>query len=285
MAEKLKMIDMGKIVFATFADSRYGKAMERIKKETENFGFDERYFFSERDLPKDFFKGFSPKIYRRGYGYWIWKPYIVSKMMSRLNDGDILVYTDAGTQWHISGRKRFEEYVGMLNEERPIVVFQQPYLVKDWTKVDVLKYICPDDWKKYAMTLQFCGGIHLSLKCFTTENLFAEWNYITQNHRDLVTDKASLSQNLQGFQENRHDQSIFTLLVKKIPHNVVSWEEVESLDNDWTGHDKFPLWAKRDKGERLMDKIKRKVIQCLTIWIGLYLKYCKGFYFRNKIAW
>ena len=55
-------------------------------------------FFSERDLPKDFFKGFSPKIYRRGYGYWIWKPYIVSKMMSRLNDGDILVYTDAGTQ-------------------------------------------------------------------------------------------------------------------------------------------------------------------------------------------
>ena len=101
----------------------------------------------------------------------------------------------------------------------------------------------------------------------------------------MVTDKASLSQNLQGFQENRHDQSVFTLLVKKIPHNVVSWEEVESLDNDWTGHDKFPLWAKRDKGERLMDKIKRKVTQCLTIWIGLYLKYCKGFYFRNKIAW
>ena len=124
MAERPKMIDMGKIVFATFADSRYGRAMERIKRETENFGFDERYFFSERDLPKDFFKGFSPKIYRRGYGYWIWKPYIVNKMMNRLNDGDILVYTDAGTQWHISGRKRFEEYVGMLNEERSIVVFQ-----------------------------------------------------------------------------------------------------------------------------------------------------------------
>lgn len=56
MAERPKMIDMGKIVFATFADSRYGRAMERIKRETENFGFDERYFFSERDLPKDFSK-------------------------------------------------------------------------------------------------------------------------------------------------------------------------------------------------------------------------------------
>lgn len=61
MAERPKMIDMGKIVFATFADSRYGKAIERIKKETENFGFDERYFFLRETYQRIFSKDLARK--------------------------------------------------------------------------------------------------------------------------------------------------------------------------------------------------------------------------------
>lgn len=44
-----------KRIFVSFADTRYIKSLERIKSETEQFGFDERYFLTEKDLPKDFF--------------------------------------------------------------------------------------------------------------------------------------------------------------------------------------------------------------------------------------
>lgn len=45
-----------KRIFVSFADTRYIKSLERIKSETELFGFDERYFLTEKDLPKDFFR-------------------------------------------------------------------------------------------------------------------------------------------------------------------------------------------------------------------------------------
>ena len=45
-----------KRIFVSFADTRYIKSLERIKSETELFDFDERYFLTEKDLPKDFFQ-------------------------------------------------------------------------------------------------------------------------------------------------------------------------------------------------------------------------------------
>ncbi len=72
---------MRKVVFVTFADSRYLASLNRIKKETDVFGFTERHFFSEKDFLHDFFKGFCPRIYRRRYGHWNWKPDIVERAL------------------------------------------------------------------------------------------------------------------------------------------------------------------------------------------------------------
>lgn len=274
-----------KRIFVSFADTRYIKSLERIKSETELFGFDERYFLTEKDLPKDFFKGFSPKIYRRGFGYWTWKPYIVNKMLEKLDEGDILVYSDAGTQWHISGKNRFEEYINMLSLDTPLLTFQQPFLTKDWTKGDVFQYICPDTWLKYAMELQLWGGTFFLRKNKLSVNLLKRWLDIADNHKSLMTDVKSKTPNPCGFREHRHDQSVFSLLVKQIPHVEISWQEVEPLDEIWNGRDAYPIWAKRDKSFSLIGKIKRRLRLLPSYPIGLYLKYIKGFYFQSKIAW
>lgn len=274
-----------KRIFVSFADTRYIKSLERIKSETELFGFDERYFLTEKDLPKQFFKGFSSKIYRRGFGYWTWKPYIVNKMLEKLDEGDILVYSDAGTQWHISGKNRFEEYINMLSLNTPLLTFQQPFLTKDWTKGDVFQYICPDTWLKYAMELQLWGGTFFLRKNKLSVNLLKRWLDIADNHKSLMTDVKSKTPNPCGFREHRHDQSVFSLLVKQIPHVEISWQEVEPLDGIWKGRDGYPIWAKRDKSFSLIGKIKRRLRLLPSYPIGLYLKYIKGFYFQSKIAW
>ena len=33
---------------------------------------------------------------KRGFGFWIWKPYLIKRELDRMQDGDILVYCDAG---------------------------------------------------------------------------------------------------------------------------------------------------------------------------------------------
>lgn len=274
-----------KRIFVSFADTRYIKSLERIKSETELFGFDERYFLTEKDLPKDFFKGFSPKIYRRGFGYWTWKPYIVNKMLEKLDEGDILVYSDAGTQWHISGKNRFEEYINMLSSNKPLLTFQQPFLIKDWTKGDVFQSICPSTWLKYAMELQLWGGTFFLKKNNLCIKLFKHWEDIAGNHKYLMTDVKSKSTNLCGFREHRHDQSVFSLLAKQIPHIEISWQEVEPLNGEWNGREGLPIWAKRDKSFSLLDKIKKRLRLLIAYPVGMYLKYMKGFCFQSKISW
>ena len=35
---------------------------------------------------------------KRGYGYWLWKPYLIMKTLEQMNDNDILVYADCGCE-------------------------------------------------------------------------------------------------------------------------------------------------------------------------------------------
>ena len=56
----------------------------------------------------------------RGGGYWIWKPYIISKMLEQINENDILVYIDAGCHINITkeSKQRFNEYINMINNSK-----------------------------------------------------------------------------------------------------------------------------------------------------------------------
>src|SRR5690349_24766996 len=36
---------------------------------------------------------------KRGAGYWLWKPYFINKAMHLCEDGDILIYGDAGVEF------------------------------------------------------------------------------------------------------------------------------------------------------------------------------------------
>ena len=275
-----------KVVFVTFADSKYVSATERLRMETVGFDFDERYFLSEKDLPRDFFKGFSPQLYRRGYGYWIWKPYVVKQVLEKLSPGDILVYSDCGNQWVARAKARFDQYVNMLSKEKPIVTFQQQHLEKDWTKGDVFQHICPHDIERYAVTLQIWSGCFLMIKTEQTISLIDQWNEIAQKHRDLFTDRVSKYPNTEFFQENRHDQSCFSLLVKQMPHVEISWIEVDDLYGKWKHFGDFPIQARRKHKTSFFKKIMNRGFLRPFRWLqGMYLIVFKHFRFNKRTAW
>lgn len=279
---------MNKVVLLSFADKRYYRSLSRLKIDTESFRFDQCYFLSEKNLDKEFLRQINPQLYRRGFGYWAWKPYLIYKIFQTLDDGDILFYTDAGTYWNMHGQKRFYEYLEMLNHETSgILAFQQPFLEKDWTKGDVFyKLDALDDG--IVMSLQLWGGTFALKKCSNSESFVSEWYNLCRKNFSLFTDEESNYPNYIGFQEHRHDQSLFSVLVKKRPHIEISWKEVVSLDcSNWDDLDTFPIQARRlkEKDRRFKEKLLWKLSVPYRFFIGLYLNNFKRFHFANKIDW
>lgn len=60
----------------------------------------------------------------RGFGYWSWKPWSIHHVLQDMQEGDRLLYLDAGCHININGAKRFREYVDMLDRDsRGMLVF------------------------------------------------------------------------------------------------------------------------------------------------------------------
>ena len=102
------------------------------------------------------------------------------------------------------------------------------------------------------------------------------------NHIDLFTDKKSAQPNLEGFHENRHDQSIFSMLVKQLPHIEISWKEVEPLDGNWEGFENSPIQGKQ---ARSVSKKKKIFYVLLSNLNRIIFDIFKKFYFGRWIAW
>ena len=81
--------------------------------------------------------------YERGFGYWIWKPYIILNRLKKMKDGDILVYLDAGSSI-INNDKEKNKYIDILNTgNKSIITFScNSYKEKQFQKNKVLKYFC-----------------------------------------------------------------------------------------------------------------------------------------------
>ena len=83
---KLKIISFG-------SNDEYINLAEKTVQSVNNlYSKSETKVFQPKDLP-DEINNYA-KTYRRGYGYWIWKPYIVKEALSTLNENDILLYVD-----------------------------------------------------------------------------------------------------------------------------------------------------------------------------------------------
>ena len=89
--------------------------------------------------PKDLSEEFTSKYkdvfsLDRGGGYWIWKLFVFEQTMNEMEEGDFLVYLDAGSQVNKNGEKRFYEYLNLVNESPyDMIGFQIPMQEYLWS--------------------------------------------------------------------------------------------------------------------------------------------------------
>lgn len=237
--------------FLSFADSRMSAALERLGRQAEALDFfDEITLFTERDLSAEFTrrmgKYLTPSC--RGFGYWSWKPWSIHHVLQDMQEGDRLLYLDAGCHININGAARFREYVDMLDRDSlGMLVFNNGQPEYKWTKGDIFRHFGVSGEDAHVTHTQQIAGGHVFLKKNPlTENLIREWLHTFYGHLHLVDDSPSASPNLPGFVENRYDQSIFSILCKL--RGITSLDSTETYAEDWKELSSFPFQDRRDMG-------------------------------------
>jgi len=178
---------------------------------------------------------------KRGYGYWLWKPYIIMRQLEQMNDDDILIYADAGCAINTNdeSRHRMSEYVDMVKDsEYGMLSFQMCYPENTYTKADILEHL---NYKEN--TGQLVGTAFVLRKCKHAIDMVKLW-YDTCCNYDLINDTPSKIPNAIGFIENRHDQSVWSVIRKQFGSIIL---EDETYFSNWhvDGH-KYPIWAIRN---------------------------------------
>ena len=243
-----------KINFISFGNKIYYKSLNRIENEVAKFNlFNDIIIVRDQNLKNDdLYKEFWLKhknfieSNRRGYGYWIWKSYIILKQLEKMNNNDVLIYADAGCQMNINGIDRLLNYIDIVQKsDYGILTFQMCHLEKTWTKMDTIKFILNDDNKftEIINTGQIIATTMIIKKCEHAIKLINEW-YNTLNNYHLLDDSKSTQSNDNTFREHRHDQSIFSLLIKKYGGEIIP---DETWYTNWNDGNKIPILAKRYK--------------------------------------
>jgi hypothetical protein len=220
---------MKKTVVTFGSHGPYISAGVRLMKQCENSHlFDNHILYTPEQLQSDFWNRHKQfvEMNPRGYGYWLWKPYIIKKTMQSMKDGDILLYMDCGCELDIEKSSRIQEKITLVKHELLIgTIFSPHHTDASWTKRDVIDRIRLP--MNLLSTPQRQAGALLFLVCPRTRILVHEWYALCCDYHN-IDDSPSILPNAPTFVEHRHDQSVFSLLSKK--HNLVSSYSLDCIN-------------------------------------------------------
>lgn len=205
---------MNKRYFISYGDQNYQASLTRIRNEAEALHlFDEIILYSDESLPEPF-RSYT-RQYKRGGGYWMWKPYVIYHTLQKMEEGDILVYADAGCT--LLSHPDWHAYFHRLTRKEAVFFLAEGKNSK-WCKQDVFRFFTPQSqlWK-YGNQIQATSMI---LKKTKENEIIRRWYEAALHHPELFTDVSEDTRSLEKapFREHRHDQSVLTACICTSPH-------------------------------------------------------------------
>jgi hypothetical protein len=173
--------------------------------------------YSEEDLPRDILD--KCLQYPRGFGYWLWKPVIILNEIKISKQDDVILYIDGRSHFIDKSLDWLEEF---LIGDYDIGLWELSHLEKNYTSQGLLSML--SEKNEFYNTKQFAATFVLIRVNERTTDLITQWCQFLIDNFDLYSDNALESKNYnESFVENRHDQSVLSLLVKnKIKLNLIS---------------------------------------------------------------
>lgn len=230
----------------SFGDEKYYGSLRALERTSLKFGFDFFEGYTREWLKKTDFWEENKFILsqNRGAGYWIWKPYIILDSFQKMNDGDIVMYSDAAVTVINDPSPLFE-----LAEKNSIVVFSVGGGIlgdrknKTWTKRDCMILMDADSQDFYEQT-QTTGSFSLWKKDNKSINFLNKWLHFLKNPQIVTDSPSSIKSNLPSFIEHRHDQSVLSILSLK--EKLERWRD----PSQW-GNEEIPFFNNSPYGQIL----------------------------------
>lgn len=218
----------------SFGDQNYRRSLSWLKNQCKRYGVDEVVIKSGKDFSKTKFyrQYYNIASNKRGAGYWLWKPFYILEQLRSLQQGDVLIYSDAGVlptqslQCLIELTEHnkillFENYQGSDYIKQISMPFDLHTVYVEmnknyfWCKRDVFIGMNADDeaaWNSpqvdasfqiYVCSEQSINFVEEWLMYCITDTLITddENNYGKPNHAKLI--------------KHLHDQSIISVLAHK----------------------------------------------------------------------
>jgi hypothetical protein len=214
-------------VAITFGDDNYRTQRDNLARELRALEmFDLVRVYTPGSLSVEFRDFLAPYRNHRGAGFFLWKPFICLEAARNMSDGEYLVYIDAGCSVRPEYRARFDDYFDMARTSPSgILCFQMGHLPEqDWAKGDIFAHLGLESNGPEATSGQMIGTfwvLHLNPR---SRQLLADWYDIARHHTHLFTDTTGTLPNAPSFKENRHDQSVWSLLNKMAGSTAIADE-------------------------------------------------------------
>lgn len=143
-------------------------------------------------------------------------------------------------------------------------------LEKCWTKGDVFRFFNEETESTIANSDQLLSGVFVIYVCPISRTIVSEWYEITHEHLFLSKDAPSIAPNSMEFIENRHDQSVFSMILKKRGITSLSGWEIQNhpaTNKKLSRLHKNPFLAIRNRtGEPRLNRIQRKFLPLCNFW-------------------
>ena len=237
-----------KRIFITYGTKNFDLQKKHIINlaKSSNF-FDECISYGPNDLQKSFVQKHENILrLEKGAGFWIWKYQIIKQTIDQLKENDIVIYSDSGSSFNSKAKKRFFEYIEMINDSRfgnLRIQCEKQYIEKDWTIKELFNYFNIRFDSEIAQSTQLEATQMIFKKNHDSMEYFKEYIGVIDHDMYLISDKFNSINQAEGFIENRHDQSIFSLLSKI--RGCVSIENETNFSSDPTKQYEYPFLSVR----------------------------------------
>lgn len=245
----------GRWAFLTFGAGlpNWRGAAHRLGAQARESGwFESTIVLTDRDLPPRYPR-FSKQhaavlnVRTRGYGYWIWKSFLISEVWEGLRSRhDGIMYLDAGCEFNVKSRDakvRLGDYFDTAADSGLFAVHLPGHLEHEWSRAVTMDRLVLSPQDRNSPQVQ--GGIVIATE--RSIGLVREWHSICVEQDYLfVKDSPRDESHAAGFRSHRHDQSIFSGLVKKAGIETIP-DETFWAPNWAEAGANYPIWAPRNR--------------------------------------
>jgi hypothetical protein len=256
-----------------FGDDNFSIGKNRLKRQAKNFEvFKSIQEFGEENLTGDFWENSASKMMierigmpQKFYGYYACKSYFVGEALKNIPEDHILLYVDSGCELNKNGIEKLKQYYEeCLDTSGVFFTLDLPEI--QWTKMDTYRRILGEN-DVYMMTRQIISGIFFMKNNQMMRNIVEKWKSISiEENGCYLDDSPSNLQNHSIFKENRHDQSILSLILKKeAESHDFTFHEDDTYETIWNATElsgipvgnqqakiwntygrEYPIWATRN---------------------------------------